>query len=371
MHTVGESIVHIADIGYETAKGGYAGIELPSIYEPRNRKSSEEAATQVIEGLTNEPEHIPLIYIEDPFTTQEKRRRIFAHLMDSSLCAGVLFTNGAVTDCFSYGRHAGLMVRLGGKSMQVIPVIDGYSLSGGIQSNCGGRVLTECAISILKRKSEELKTNLLLPHRAIEQKQRVALEQLPVYKEKKDYEHISSEQRESDEVEVAKCFKEAVSFLGHTQPKYYEFPTGFTTRIFSERNEIPEKIFTKEGTKTERLDPFKNHTGATGEMDLIEMIKVVVETVDIEYHDMLLGNIMLSGGGSLISGITERLQLELTKLFPNNRIKVNNEKKEFSTFFGGSILGALGVTNNLMITRGEYSECGASALERKRSEWVR
>lgn len=371
MYTVGENTVHIADIGHETCKAGYTGGELPSIFEKRGNRSDEDALSQTLEELTDDLSSISLINIEDPFLPKESRKKMFSYIMDSSLCSGVLFINGAVADCFSYGRSGGLMIRLCGGSTQVIPVVDGYCISGGIRSSCGGESLTKFAWDILKMKSEKMETNFLIPPTAIEERSRVAIEQLPKFKEKASYSILSDEKKIPLEMEVAKCFKESVSFIGHCQPKYYEFPNGFCTRIFSERNLIPERLFQEDNYLMERLDPMKQISEPVESMGLLDMIKTAMESVDLEYYDVLLGNVMVSGGGSLIPGITERLQTDLMKMYPNTRIKVNNDKREFGTFFGGSILGSLGATSTLMITKAEYEECGETAFERKRSEWIK
>ncbi|KAI5191670.1 actin-like protein 6B [Nematocida sp. AWRm77] len=371
MNTLEDTLVHITDIGHESCKGGYAGAELPAYFERRNNQAYEDALSYTLSYITNESEHAPLINIEDPFTSKETRKKAFVHLMESSLCSGLLFMNGAVTDCFSYGKSTGLMIRLGGESTQVIPVIDGYCISGGLKSSRGGEDITKFAREKLLEKSRELNTDLMIPQIAIEEKKRVALEQLPEYKEKPFYSLLSEEKKYGHEMEVARCFKESVSFIGHCQPKYYEFSSGFTTRIFSERNALPERLFSSEGVKIDMLDPHKQITESVGEITLLEMIKTVLDVVDLEYYDMLLGNIMVSGGGALIPGIGEHLQAELMKMFPNSRVKVSNDKREFSTFFGSSILGSLSTVKTLMITKGEYAECGASALERKRSEWIK
>ncbi|KAI5180229.1 actin-like protein 6B [Nematocida sp. AWRm80] len=371
MNTVGESVMYIVDIGQESYKVGYANNELPSRYNRRNKRKEEEILSETIDQKTEDTSSIPLVYIEDPFTGTENRKRIFSYLMESSLCSGVLFINGAISDCFSYGKSTGLMIRLGGGSTQVIPVIDGYCLSGGIRSSCGGESLTRHTRNLLETKGKKLDKELLLPPVAIQERKRVSLEQAPEYKVKESYYSIAPETRLDQELEVARCFKETVSFIGHCQPSYYEFSTGFTTRIFSERNEIPERLFSPDTCHIDRLDPFKQLTGTIGPMGLLEMIKTVIDSVDIEYCDMLLGNIMISGGGSFIPGITERLQTDIMKMYPNNRVKVNNDRREFSTFFGGSILGSLTAANTLMITQEEYSELGMSVLERKRTEWIK
>jgi len=371
MYTVGDNTVHVVDIGHETCKGGYAGSEQPCVFEKREGRSYEESLTGVLTYITEDTQDIPLINIEDPFMGKDARKQTFIHLIEGSMCSGALFINGAVTDCFSYGKSTGLLVRLCGGSTQVIPVVDGYCVTGGLKSSRGGEEITKFTREILKKKSKELGTDLLLPPVAIEEKRRVALEQLPEYREKSSYKTLTEDKKYPYEMEVARNFKESVSFVGHCQPKYYEFATGFATRIFSERNEIADRVFSSEGAVIERLDPHKQMPGAVEEMGLLEMVKAVLESVDLEYYDMLLGNVMLTGGGSLMPGIAEHLQGEMMKMYPNSRVKVAADKREFSTFFGGSILGSLSATSTLMITKADYLECGISALERKRSEWVR
>lgn len=371
MYAVGQSTVHVADIGSETSKVGYAGMELPSVFTRRDSASKEGVLSSALERMSSNLEHSPLVYIEDPFIDKEERKRMFTYVMESSICSGVLFINGSITDCFSYGKSTGLVVRLCGGSTQVVPIIEGYCLSGGLKSTCGGESLTKFTREYLISKSKELDTSLLLPPSAIQEKKRVVFEQMPVYKERESYRVLPEKEKEKEEMEVARYFKESVSFIGHCQPKYYEFATGFTTRIFSERNMIPERLFTGEGSTMERLDPQKQITGSVDPAGLIGMIESVMNAVDLEHYDMLLGNIILTGGGSLIPGITERVQNEVIKVFPNARVKVANDRREFGTFFGGSILGSLAATETLMITPSEYSECGISALERKRSEWIK
>ncbi|KAH9387424.1 actin-like protein 6B [Nematocida major] len=370
MYTVGENTVHIADIGDETYKVGYAGSEYPVLFE-KTGKSPNEILSHAISELSDDPQSIPLIKIEDPFTHKETRKKTLSHLMESSLCSGVLFINGAVSDCFSFGKSAGLMIRLCGGSTQVIPVVDGYCISGGIRSSVGGKAVTKHVLNLLREKSEKSGTDLLVPPTAIEERQKVALEQMPLFKEKASYKSLPESEKLPFQMEVARCFKESVSFLGHCQPKYYEFATGYSSRVFSERNSIPEQLFLGESAEMERLDPMKQIAGSLEGMGLLDMVKCAMESVDLEYYDMLLGNVMVSGGGSLVPGITERLQADLMRIYPNARVKVNNDRREFSTFFGGSILGSIGATGTLMITKAEYEECGISALERKRSEWVK
>lgn len=379
MYVLGENTVHIADIGCNTYKGGYAGTELPSVFEKRKGLSPESALSEIMTRMSSQPEDVPLIYIEDPFTAKEDRKSILEHTMEEGLCSGLLFTNGAAADCFSYGKSTGLCIRMGEGSTQVLPVLDGYCLSGGIRSSFGGLKLTECTLELLRKKEKTISMPLLVPIGVIKEKKKVALEQAPEYVLKDGVTRGPPGERNEgkngitiqDEMELAQQFKESVAFIGHCQPKYYEFHNGFTTRIFSERNAIPELLLAQSGAQVEQLDPYSQMSGAPEPQSISGLVKQVMDAIEIEHTDPLLGNIVLSGGGSLIPGITERLQAEITQEFPNARVKVCNDRREFSTFFGGSIFGAVGAATSLMISSEDYKEYGLSVLERKRPEWIK
>lgn len=379
MYVLGENTVHIADIGCCTYKGGYAGTDLPSVFVKRKGLAPESALSGILSRMSAQPEEVPLIYIEDPFTRKEDRKSILEHTMEERLCSGILFTNGAVAECISYGKSTGLCVRMGEGSTQVLPVLDGYCLSGGIRSSFGGLRLTECTLELLRKKEKALSVPLLVPIGAIREKKKVALEQAPEYVlkdgitrgppgEPSDGKNGITRQ---EEMELAQQFKESVAFVGHCQPKYYEFHNGFTTRVFSERNAIPELLLAQGGAQVEQLDPYSQMSGFPEAQPVSGLVKQVMDAIEMEHSDPLLGNIVLSGGGSLIPGITERLQAEISQEFPNARVKVCNDRREFSTFLGGSILGAVGAATSLMISSEDYKEYGLSVLERKRHEWIK
>jgi len=64
---------------------------------------------------------------------------------------------------------------------------------------------------------------------------------------------------------------------------------------------------------------------------------------DIDVRKDLYGNIVLSGGTTMFSGIAERLSQEVTSLAPSSmKIKVvAPPERKFSVWIGGSILSSL------------------------------
>ena len=70
-------------------------------------------------------------------------------------------------------------------------------------------------------------------------------------------------------------------------------------------------------------------------------------------------------------GLTERLDGRLNEMVPQMSMKVKlvapstPQERRFSVWIGGSILASLGSFQQLWLSKQEYDECGASAIQRK------
>jgi hypothetical protein len=76
--------------------------------------------------------------------------------------------------------------------------------------------------------------------------------------------------------------------------------------------------------------------------------------------------VVLTGGGSLLSGLHKRLHWETLTLVPaafKPRILVASPlERQFSAWVGGSILGSLGTFQQLWVSKSEYDDLGPSAV---------
>ncbi|MFX1394644.1 MAG: hypothetical protein ACFFAH_13875 [Promethearchaeota archaeon] len=108
-----------------------------------------------------------------------------------------------------------------------------------------------------------------------------------------------------------------------------KFPDGTSLKIDEERFMLSEPLF----------NPRLMHIDYFG---LDEAIAKVIKSWERENWEELLPNIILSGGGSLIPGLKERLKLELTKHFSDKiRDKINVlavSGRENMSWIGASIL---------------------------------
>ncbi len=77
---------------------------------------------------------------------------------------------------------------------------------------------------------------------------------------------------------------------------------------------------------------------------------------DPDMRQVLMGNVVLSGGGSLFAGLGERLNNELVRNFPHVKIHApgNPAERRYGSWLGGSILASLGTFHQLWISREEW-----------------
>lgn len=81
----------------------------------------------------------------------------------------------------------------------------------------------------------------------------------------------------------------------------------------------------------------------------------------------LYGNVVLSGGSTMFSGISDRMTKELAQLAPSSmKIKVvAPPERKYSVWIGGSILASLSTFQQMWISKSEYDESGPALVHRK------
>jgi actin-related protein len=120
-----------------------------------------------------------------------------------------------------------------------------------------------------------------------------------------------------------------------------------------ERFKCPEVLFQP------NLDNIKGY-GAS------ELLFESIMRADIGLRPSLLGNVVLSGGITLLNGFEERVKHDLQNLFPDSSVSVLcPAARESSVWIGGSILGALSLFGQMVVTRDEYHESGETAIRRR------
>ncbi|CCJ30286.1 unnamed protein product [Pneumocystis jirovecii] len=144
--------------------------------------------------------------------------------------------------------------------------------------------------------------------------------------------------------------------------KAFEFPDGYNLLIDIDRYKIPEVLFNPLFLVTEspEIMPPENS------VSLAQLLYNSAMACDTDIRATLLGNIIITGGTSLIQGFGDRILTELQILAPGSRIKINASgntvERKYASWLGGSILASLGTFHQLWISKKEYDEEGDHVL---------
>ncbi|KAK3677299.1 Actin-related protein 4 [Recurvomyces mirabilis] len=146
----------------------------------------------------------------------------------------------------------------------------------------------------------------------------------------------------------------------------FEMPDGWNTVFGPERFKVAEGLF---DTKSAYPDPSTNSTPPKSDDSIPSLMHRALNACDQDTKAPLLGNIVLTGAGSLIEKMPERLQTDLQALYPNPRVRViansSSVERKYGAWIGGSVLGSLGTFHQMWISKEEYAEFGAGIVERR------
>ncbi len=81
-----------------------------------------------------------------------------------------------------------------------------------------------------------------------------------------------------------------------------------------------------------------------GQLGLPEMVADCIRACDTDMRRELWGGIVVSGGGSLLPGLTDRLQARLGEIVPQTSMKVNVEGAPLVTLL--HVIGSNGPSPN-------------------------
>lgn len=137
-------------------------------------------------------------------------------------------------------------------------------------------------------------------------------------------------------------------------PVSYIMPDDSTLELGNERFKLQEVLFGGE----------KESEG------LGHLLAQAIDKCDLHMKKKLLENVVVCGGNTLFPHFSDRVHNELLDLTPRNtRIRLVSAPEEcerrYSSWLGGSILSVLQAFQTNWVSRKEFAEQGAAALERK------
>lgn len=364
----------------------------------------------------------PILITEPIWTETSYRQQLVETFFENFEFSGIYLAKSPTCVSFQQGRSNCLVVDLGHDSVLVTPVIDGICLlKSSMKTNYGGKFLSNEIQDYLidtkkvvmepsfKIKSKipttypdppkyELKNNNTIPTSSSSSLSQSFLE----FQNEKIY-HNFKEILEVPEKNSSSGTTTTTTTTNKDSSRLFELPTGQS--IVIDRFKIAESIFDptiykftnsklsfppNNGeisiTQANEYRPLKrvrkndddeeedsNQSTPKPEVNIrgiSQLISHTLSNIDIDLRASLANNIIVTGGVSLISQLTERLHLELSNNNPGLKIRLhavgNSTERINQAWIGGSVLASLGTFHQMWVTKEEYNEVGVDRILNQR-----
>jgi len=276
------------------------------------------------------PEEHSVHISEALLSPKANRERLMQILFETFNVPACYFTPTHTLSLYTSGRTTGVVLSIGESCVSAVAIYEGYALPHSYKNiNIGSRDITNYLMKISTERGYSFTTT-------------AEREIVRDIKEKLCYvaQDFDAEMRkvaQSGEVE-----------------KSYELPDGQCVVIANERFRCSEILFQPSFIGKESCG-------------IHDMLFQVIMSCDVDIRKDLYANIVLEGGGSLLPGLPERIEKEITAFAPSTmRIKVvAPPERKYSVWIGGSILASLSTFQQMWVTKEEYDESGPSIVHRK------
>ncbi|KAJ2997928.1 hypothetical protein HDV02_005023 [Globomyces sp. JEL0801] len=336
----------VFDFGSSLSKVGYAGEDSPKtvlpsyvgqVNDPSNTKTKVLGINQIYksrqnmeiispfdhDGLVNnweafenlwdytysdvlrvESKDHPLMFANRSWDTKANREKLCELAFEKYDTPGFYLGRSAVLSAFAAGRATALVIDSGASTTSVVPVFDGYVVKKAVQKAPIGGNYVSHQV---KQYLRHMNVDLT-PQCLIDQRLPVDTAQPPQF-QRKDFTGITS------------------SFVD-----------------FSIEATLPQSV------------------------TIPQLIAASIGACDAELQTILHTNAVLSGGGTLMPGFSDRVFHELQRASPGGRIKIqaagSASDRKFGPWIGGSILASLGSFHQLWISKSQYEEIGSGVEKR-------
>ncbi|KAG8508551.1 Actin-like protein 7A [Galemys pyrenaicus] len=272
------------------------------------------------------PEEHAVLVSDPPLSPHTNREKYAEMLFETFNTPAMHIAYQSRLSMYSYGRTSGLVVEVGHGVSYVVPIYEGYplpSITGRL--DYAGSDLTTYLMSLMNNSGK----------------------------------HFTEDQMDTVEDIKHKCCFVALDPIEEKKipPSehmiQYKLPDGQEIYLGQERFLCSEMFFKPSLIKSMQLGL---HTQTVS----------CLNKCDIALKRDLMGNILLCGGSTMLSGFPNRLQKELSNMCPNDTPHVNVlPERDTAVWTGGSILASLQGFQPLWVHRYEYEEHGPFFLYRR------
>jgi actin-related protein 4 len=336
-------------------------------------------------------EEHPLFLTEPSWNSAKAREKSAEIALESWATPAFYLGRSGVMAAFGAGKASALVIDIGASQLSVTPVHDGMILKKGVmKSALGGNYMSSQVRAMLA--TNESQPITITPHYLIKSKQPVdagqpanaIVREFPAgFTPPQDSFRRYQEEKvilEFKELELQAWTHPSQPFRGQgevaiaenpVQMHPFEFPDGYNQAFSWQRFKVVESLFDNQsytaplpGSEDSAVFPQPDPQST-----LPGLVRQSLSQVDVDIRPQLLASIVLTGSGSLIRGLSDRIQFEIQKLYPSTRVRLQAAgmavERKYGSWIGGSILASLGSFHQMWISKKEYDEHGPSIIEKR------
>lgn len=338
------------------------------------------AGEDAVDGFEKPLAENPLLLTEAPWNTAKAREKSIEVCMETWGSPAFWLSRTPVLAAFAAGKATALVLDVGGANTSVTAIHDGMVLKRSIQrSPAAGVWLSGQIRTMLKTGDSKID---IVPTFLVENKKPVEAGS-PAEARLKTFDFpISDSFRAYEDERVLTEFKESVVEVwrgpgrytapgnedyARSQPgRVFEMPDGYNQMYRETRYRVAEGMWDETAAYPAASPDDPTLTKA---QTIPALIKAALDGVDVDLRPNLLGNVIVTGSTSLLNGFNDRLNHELTTMYPGLKIKIHaaglTSERRFGAWIGGSILASLGTFHQMWISRKEYDENGPGIVEKR------
>jgi len=298
--------------------------------------------------LKIKPEAHNIFLTESLFSSNQEREKIAEIMFEKFSVFNINIEPQQVMSLYSTTKTTGLLVESGEDMTEIVPIYEGFIIPQGIKfNNIAGSALTNYL-------NEQIKTNL--------RKFNVSNEFYLSKKIKEKYCELSLNENVNQKLNE--------NLTGN----YFLLPDGNSIEIGNEKFLVPELMFAPDLINSDCKS-------------VQQLIFDSISNVDIHLRKDFLNNIVLSGGNTLIKNFSDRLKIELNKIYiknsydtdvtsinrsessgniTGNTIKINAQaERQYSAWIGASVVCSISSFQHLWISKNDFEEIGPQVIHKK------
>ena len=313
--------------------------------------------------LKVDPRNHPVLLTEPVLNTEAIREQMCQTIFESHHIPALFVAKSAVLTAFASGRSTALVFKSGNGCTTATPVLDGWAMQPQVKCLAsGGQQLSTKLLESLTASGETLR-----PRPAFAGGVELDVSGFrPSYREFWMGE-LANEIKGSGCISFAEDAPAVASF---------KMPDGKQVAISGDVSTgLVELGFSAAATPMDEGTGAAPAGGSDGKYAQLIAKAIKGAGLNVEQSKLLYGNVIVTGGNSLIPGFFERLQGDTFRALNAESAHLGSRllmvapstavERHYSAWIGGSIVGSLPCFPQMWITAAEYAEQGPHVVNRK------